>query len=216
MNTGPKIFRFVATLSAVTLVLAACSGSTDNAVSQTPATSNSASASATPSQTVTPSPTATHPTPECGQFKDNSDQPLPTFKPTDVVYYLFACNEDNRVIVRVKDGKGQVVHADLYTSYTFGQISFDSGEPIETKTFLHGDGGFGTLPTYWGTPFDLHMDQLVRIVGPTTEIKAYYEQDCADYMATGSHKDCKKMGIGSSPRFIKEGDASKWVNEYAD
>jgi hypothetical protein len=140
--------------------------------------------------------------------------PIPTFKETDVVYYLFACAPDSRVIVRVKGGKGQVVHADLYTSYTFGQISFATGSPVETQTFLHG-GGFGSVPGYWGTPFDLHMDQLVRIAGPSTDIKVYYAQDCADFKEVGSHKTCTKMGIGSSPRFIKEGDVNKWVNEYA-
>ena len=200
---------------AFAILLAGCASNTDSSSKPT-ATTPVESPSAMPSvPSESPSPQNSHPTPDCGKFVDNSNQPVGNFASDDVIYYLFACNEDNRVIVRVKDGQGGVVHADLFTSYSYGIISFDGPVPVETQTFLSG-GGFNQPPTYWGTATDLHMDNLVRIAGPSTDIGVFYNQDCADYMTLNGAKDCSKMDPkGTSYKFIESGEAAKWINEYA-
>lgn len=210
MSNLKDINKVRATFSilSVSLLLASCASTTKS--TSTPSSSTS---SAVPS--IAPSPTNVHSTPECDKFKDNSDEPVAEFAPSDEIYYLFACNEDNRVIVRVKNGEGGVVHADLFTSYSYGIISFDGPVPVETQTFLSG-GGFNQPPTYWGTATDLHMDNLVRIAGPSTDIGVFYNQDCADYMTLYGAKDCSKMDpMGTSYKFIESGEAAKWINEYA-
>lgn len=208
--------RNLATLVAATFVISGCSGD-ENTSMPTPdiqSPSQSAFSSPTSSPTITTSPGATYPVAECGEFKDNSSEELPPAAQDQVLYYLFVCDSDQRVIVRIKNGQGQVVHADLYTSYSFGTISFASGKPVETMTFKSG-GGFAKTPNYWGTPTDLHVEGLVRLVGPTSNISDFYDQDCKDFAAMNGFDDCADMDGSSSERFINEGDRNDWINETA-
>ena len=194
-------------LVAATFLISACSGNQNTSMPTSSIQSPTESA-------ITPSSGPTYSIAECGEFRDNSSEVSIPAGQDQVLYYLFACDSDQRVIVRIKNGQGQVVHADLYTSYSFGTISFESGQPIETMTFKSG-GGFGQTPNYWGTPSDLHVEGLVRIVGPTTNIGDFYDQDCKDFATMNGFDDCADMDSSSSERFINEGDLSNWINEAA-
>lgn len=161
--------------------------------------------SSTDSQIISPTPTAL----DCGGLKDNSNEPIPSVKETDTIYYLFGCF-DNRLVVRIKDGVGQVVHVPLWSEYFYGTISFAGPVPVESAIFSDGTVSKFT-PTYSGTAVDLRAVGYARIVGPTLNVKDYYDQDCLDYMQLTGKKDCTKMKSGYAD-WLQTGDKDSWKN----
>lgn len=125
------------------------------------------------------------------------------------MFYLFACYGE-RIIVRVDGGVGHVVHAPIQSEYNFGNIDFSGELPIESIVYSNGLVS-KNVPTFWGTAEDLHADKYARVVGPTTDVTEFYDQDCKDHMEMTGAKTCKKMKSGLA-EFFKRGDESNWKN----
>ena len=176
-----------------------------SSVSPSPTQSQTNASSPTPS--LSPSPT--QPATDCGGLKDNSNDPVPSFKESDTIYYLFGCF-DNRLVVRVKDGVGQVVHVPLWSEYFYGTISFEGSVPVESVVFSNGVIS-KYIPTYSGSATDLRAIGYARIVGPTINVEDYFDQDCLDYMQLTGKKDCTNMKTGYAD-WLQTGDKDSWKN----
>lgn len=189
----------------------------------TPSDQGAAPSSTAAILTVSPTPSATTPSSgaspsagtSCRGLPDNSGDPVPPLSEADTVYYLFGCDYDNRLIIRVDHGIGHVVVAELQSEFTFALVDFSQVPAVATETFQHDLAPIQLPYVFTGGPLDLHVEGLARAVGPTTDPQDYFAQDCLDYMYMGSKQNCDKLGGKStSLGFIVAGDKAKWVNEY--
>ena len=215
MSTSPTypsgVNRSIPVVFAAAILLAACAqpGST---------TSPSATATTTPSASAatSTSPMPTVPIADCAGLVDNTSAPVTAYEPGTTVYYMFACN-DERVLVQAEIGavEAGVVFVPLQSEYSFGKVTINKEVFSVTQEFTT-LGRTDTVPlTFYGTFADLRSPTMVRVVGPTTDLSAFAAQDCADYKQMYNTTDCG-MNDDASPRFLQEGAAAGWVNEFAN
>jgi hypothetical protein len=185
------------------LVLAGCTPTPDVSASTSPSASVAASPSATPMPT--------YPVASCPDLTDNTALPTPTFAAGTTVYYMFGCN-DERILVQavIGESKAGIVFAPQQSEYTFGILSASDNAFYVSKSYT--SGTVDVVPmTFYGTLSDLRSPTLVRVVGPTTDMADFKEQDCADYAKVYNVQNCEELNEPSR-RFLTEGAQAQWIN----
>jgi hypothetical protein len=214
-NTMQKIW-----LMAGCLLLAACSAtpSASSSPSQmvSPTTQASSSMTAQPSQSSAVSPSVHAPW-DCRGLPDNSHEPATAVDIDKPIYYLFGCDNDQRYVLRITDGIGHLVAAELQSEFSFMVVDFMTNPKLAIQSFSGDTPQREVKFEFTGSINDLHLTNQARVVGPTNDGQAFYVQDCLDYQFMYNSTDCEAMGgVSSSFGYLTRGDAANWINNYGE
>jgi hypothetical protein len=201
-------------------LLAACSAAPSASSSPSPivlpSEVSSQSTSPQPSQPSEISPSVQAPW-DCRGLPDNAHQPAIEVDMTKPIYYLFGCDNDQRYVVRITDGIGHLVAAELQSEFSFMVLDFKKNPNLAIQSFSGDTPPREVKFEFTGSINDLHLTNQARVVGPTNDGQAFYAQDCLDYQFMYNSTDCEALGgVSSSFGYLTRGDAANWINNYGE
>ncbi|CAB4329750.1 unannotated protein [freshwater metagenome] len=139
---------------------------------------------------------------------DNSAEPVPTIPEGSTVYYLFG-GSDDRLLVELNGTQGHLVYYLLPTDFSYGTASMTPGELLVNLQFADDDPA-EVLYEATGDWRDLHLIDMVRLVGPTTDIADLAIQDCKDQSVLIPSAPCD-LGKYGSESLLEMGRVATWT-----